>query len=214
MNKRTQLRGNLNYANVVSTICLFLLLGGGAAFAASHLPKNSVGTKQLKNGAVTTQKIAKAAQTAFAGKQGPPGPKGDAGPVGPSSILSLTKNSPTDLSETGQTSTNIATLTGIPAGKYLITAELSIVNFGPPDYLRCNLRVGTTVYPGATVSAGDTGPNLPVGHLTTSAPVDLADTTNATLQCSHDGNGIKPYVDPGLHINAIRTGDLVTQTAP
>ncbi|MBS1861108.1 MAG: hypothetical protein JSS68_05285, partial [Actinobacteria bacterium] len=44
-------RPRLTYANVVSTICLFLLLGG-AAWAASSLPRNSVGTRQLKNGAV------------------------------------------------------------------------------------------------------------------------------------------------------------------
>lgn len=52
------LRDRLTYANVVSTLCLFLLLGGGAAYAASRLPKNSVGTKQLKKGAVTGQKVA------------------------------------------------------------------------------------------------------------------------------------------------------------
>ena len=40
-----RLAGKLTYANVISTICLFLLLGGGAAFAASqiHLGKNAVG---------------------------------------------------------------------------------------------------------------------------------------------------------------------------
>lgn len=53
-----KLRGNLTYANVVSTLCLFLLLGGGA-YAAIKLPKNSVGTKQIKNGAVTGIKIRK-----------------------------------------------------------------------------------------------------------------------------------------------------------
>ncbi len=47
----------LTYANVVSTLCLFLLLGGGAAFAASHLAKNSIGTRQLKKNSVTTAKI-------------------------------------------------------------------------------------------------------------------------------------------------------------
>ncbi len=48
----------LSYANVVSTICLFLLLGGGATYAATRiLPKNSVGTKQLKKGAVTAAKV-------------------------------------------------------------------------------------------------------------------------------------------------------------
>jgi hypothetical protein len=51
------MRPKLTYANVISTICLFLLLGGGAAYAASHLGKNSVGTKQLKNNAVTTAKL-------------------------------------------------------------------------------------------------------------------------------------------------------------
>ena len=52
-----KLREKLTYANVVSTLCLFLLLGGGA-YAATKLPKNSVGSKQLKNGAVTGQKVA------------------------------------------------------------------------------------------------------------------------------------------------------------
>ena len=47
----------LTYSNVVSTICLFLLLGGGAAFAASKLGKNTVGPKQLKKNSVTGAKI-------------------------------------------------------------------------------------------------------------------------------------------------------------
>lgn len=77
MNKRTKLRGKLNYANVVSTICLFLLLGGGAAFAASQLPKNSVGTKQLKNRAVTPPKVSPAVLALLKGE------KGDRGEIGP-----------------------------------------------------------------------------------------------------------------------------------
>jgi hypothetical protein len=52
-----RITSRLTYANVVSTICLFLLLGGGAAWAATSLPKNSVGTKQLKKGAVTGAKV-------------------------------------------------------------------------------------------------------------------------------------------------------------
>jgi hypothetical protein len=52
-----QIRKRLTYANVMSSLAVFLLLGGGAAFAATKLAKNSVGTKQLKNNAVTTKKI-------------------------------------------------------------------------------------------------------------------------------------------------------------
>ena len=47
-------------AFVVSLIALFVALGG-TSYAAIHLPKNSVGTKQLKNNAVVTKKIKNAA---------------------------------------------------------------------------------------------------------------------------------------------------------
>ena len=60
-----QIRSRLTYANVMSSIAVFLVLGGGAALAAKHvLPKNSVGTKQLKANAVTVKKLKKNAVTA------------------------------------------------------------------------------------------------------------------------------------------------------
>jgi hypothetical protein len=58
-----KLRGKLTYANVVSTLALFLVLSGGAAYAASHLGRNSVGAKQLKTNAVSTAKIKNEAVT-------------------------------------------------------------------------------------------------------------------------------------------------------
>lgn len=51
------IRRHLSYANVVSTIALFLVLGGATAFAAKELARNSVETKQLKSSAVTGPKI-------------------------------------------------------------------------------------------------------------------------------------------------------------
>jgi hypothetical protein len=50
------MRRHLTYANVVSTICLFLLLGG-VAYAGTQLAKGSVGTNQLKAEAVTKGKL-------------------------------------------------------------------------------------------------------------------------------------------------------------
>ena len=85
-----RLRGHLTYANVVSTLCLFLVLGGGAAYAVTTvLPKNSVGTKQLKKGAVTPAKLSEASKATLTGPegprgaQGPPGQEGRRGPEGP-----------------------------------------------------------------------------------------------------------------------------------
>jgi hypothetical protein len=49
------MRPKLTFANVMSCLALFVALGGLAV--AAGLPKNSVGTKQLKKNAVTTVKI-------------------------------------------------------------------------------------------------------------------------------------------------------------
>jgi hypothetical protein len=58
-----RLRSKLTYANVIATLALFLVVAGGSALAASHLAKNSVGTKQIKNNAITTAKIKNGAIT-------------------------------------------------------------------------------------------------------------------------------------------------------
>jgi hypothetical protein len=50
------IRDRLTYANVVSTLCLFLLLGGGA-YAAFSLPRNSVKSRNIVNGQVKTDDI-------------------------------------------------------------------------------------------------------------------------------------------------------------
>jgi hypothetical protein len=50
------IRERLTYSNVVSTLALFLVLCGGAAYAAK-VAKKSVGPSQLKANAVTTAKI-------------------------------------------------------------------------------------------------------------------------------------------------------------
>jgi hypothetical protein len=88
--------GTPSPAYVISLIALFVALGG-TTYAATSLPKGSVGTPQLKKGAVTKTKInqktlsalkgQRGAQgatgaTGAAGQPGPPGPKGDTGSAG------------------------------------------------------------------------------------------------------------------------------------
>ncbi len=65
-----QIRKRLTYANVMSSLAVFLILGGATALAAGKLGKNSVGTKQIKNNAVTTAKIKKGAVTGAKVKNG------------------------------------------------------------------------------------------------------------------------------------------------
>ena len=64
----TRIRKRLTYANVMSSIAVFLVLGGATAFAASkigsnQLKANSVTTGKIKKNAVTTAKIKNGAVT-------------------------------------------------------------------------------------------------------------------------------------------------------
>jgi hypothetical protein len=106
---RRSLRRHVNYANVMATVAVFVALGGGA-YAATVLPRDSVGREQLRSHAVsrselavravTTRKIDRQAVTMSRlsdgvrarmdrnarGLPGAQGPKGDAGPAGANAL--------------------------------------------------------------------------------------------------------------------------------
>ena len=65
-----QIRKRLTYANVMSTLAVFLALGISGAYAAEKLAKDSVGAKQLKKGAVTAAKLKAGAVTTAKIKNG------------------------------------------------------------------------------------------------------------------------------------------------
>jgi hypothetical protein len=76
----------LSYGNVMSSLALFLAVGG-VSFAATTLPNNSVGTAQLRGGAINSSKVADHSLRAadFASGQlvrGPRGPRGHRGRPG------------------------------------------------------------------------------------------------------------------------------------
>jgi hypothetical protein len=59
---------------------------GGGAWAATKLQKNSVGSKQIKDGAVALKDISKDARAALAGQNGAPGAPGAPGANGTSIV--------------------------------------------------------------------------------------------------------------------------------
>lgn len=92
------LKSHLTYANVMSSIAVFFVLGG-VSYAAATLPRNSVGTKQLRRNSVTHSKLTNGSvgrkelrrqsvtHGSLAGdvrselaRAGAPGPQGPAGP--------------------------------------------------------------------------------------------------------------------------------------
>jgi hypothetical protein len=91
-----RLRERLTYANTMSTLAVFIALGGTSAWAATTLARNSVGSAQIRTGAVASSEIhnnsvrsadirdrsialrdlAPSTRTALRGAQGPAGPAG------------------------------------------------------------------------------------------------------------------------------------------
>jgi hypothetical protein len=86
-----RLTSRLTYANVTSTLALFVALGG-SSYGALNLPRNSVGSKQIRTAAVGSRQIkdsslevkdlSVAARKAMRGAAGPAGPAGPTGPAG------------------------------------------------------------------------------------------------------------------------------------
>jgi hypothetical protein len=81
-----RIRRHMTFGNVVAVMALFIALGG-TGYAALKLPKNSVGSKQIKKNAVSSSKVKNgslkkgdfASGQIPAGAVGPTGAKGDQG---------------------------------------------------------------------------------------------------------------------------------------
>jgi hypothetical protein len=81
---------HLTYANVMATIAVFGVLAGGGAWAASQIARDSVGTKHLRDGSVTSKKVRDGTllEADFAGDL-PAGDRGPTGPAGPTGARGL-----------------------------------------------------------------------------------------------------------------------------
>jgi hypothetical protein len=174
------LRRHLTYANVVASLALFLALGG-AAFAATQLPRNSVGTGQLKPEAVTAGKIAKKTRGQLKGDRGSTGPQGPTGKTGAKGAAGA-KGATGAKGDTGARGPAGADGTGpafeaftgakaigpasppllsqaLGAGAYVITADVTATNTsGEPGGIpiECTLVAGSNVSVGAaTLGQGE-----------------------------------------------------------
>lgn len=93
-----RLLSHLSYANVVATLALVLAVTGGA-YAASQLPKNSVGSKQVKDSSLKAKDF-KPGQLPT-GTTGPQGPQGRDGAPGPTLTVTGSKSAPGSIVPTG-----------------------------------------------------------------------------------------------------------------
>ena len=107
--KLSDIKNHLTFSNVIAVLALFIALGG-VSYAAVNLPKNSVGSKQIKNNAVNSSKVKNRSLLANDFKLGqlPRGAVGPTGAVGTDGQNGVTGTSGQDgitgqTGETGQT---------------------------------------------------------------------------------------------------------------
>jgi hypothetical protein len=204
----------LSYANVMSTIAVFLALGGTSYAVA----RNSVGTKQLRNSAVTSGKIRNAtiqrkdlSPSARGGSRGPRGPvgvQGTAGARGPSD--GYTDGGP---AMTLPTSANaelvVAQIDGLPAGSYVLTADAQIGDFvNPGSIVSCDIRVNGQAVGGSSVVVGAGSGSSRVSVSSQMAGVTQDAVFRATLQCRTDQALGQPPGVMNQHLAAVRVETL------
>jgi hypothetical protein len=94
----------------IGLLALFVALGG-TSYAAAKLPRNSVGTAQIKNHAVTTAKLSTSTVKALKGAKGAPGATGATGATGAAGAKG-DPGAPATLSAGVSANSNTAGLTG------------------------------------------------------------------------------------------------------
>ena len=152
----SRFRSGLTYANVMATVAVFLSLGGGAD-AALKLPKNSVGSQQLKKNAVRSSKVKNRSLLAKDFKKGqvPKGPTGPRGVAGSPGTSVFSASIPSGRTVTG--SWGAAGDPGDPASGGFLEVGVSLPVKAPAPLEDVNMGVGqpnaSSPDPGCTGSA-------------------------------------------------------------
>jgi hypothetical protein len=185
-------RPRLTYANVTSSVALFLALGG-TGYAVTQLPRNSVGTRQLKSNAVTSTKIRPGAvqrsdiapSARGGGSRGPRGPEGPAGPTGPSETVQVAKAEAAAIPAGAGGTATLATVTLAP-GAWVFNAQTRVVSEGGSDHVDCFITtaVGERLGEG-TVRIGNAAGETNAASIPTQIAVSPTTATQFAYVCTH-----------------------------
>jgi len=200
----------LTYANVMSTIAVFLALGG----TSYALARNSVGNRELKASSVTSGKIRNGtiakkdiAPAARGGARGPRGPEGAAGAMGARGPSEAWVARTPSLALSGQANvpTVVGKLDNLPAGDYVLSSGAQIVDFSNPgEIVSCDIRVNGQTVAGSAVVAG-IGPGSARSSLAaTTVAVTQASPFSATVECRVDQPLATPPSVHDHHLEALR----------
>ena len=196
-------------ATVISFIALTVAMGG-TGYAAISIPKESVGTAQLRNAAVTRQKIAPNTLRTLMGARGPAGATGPPGATGPAGQQGATglpgpEGSPGPTSGTSAGSVEELSSTGFtPFGSSgtvtLPAAGKVLVEVSGFYFIQCSAAGSCS----ATVSGFVDGTAVPGAHENLNAAANSGGAAEIAV------SGIVINVPAGTHTIQLETKDSAT----
>ena len=196
----------LTYSNVVASLALFVALGG-TSYAVS---RNSVGTKELKDDAVTSRKIRDGSVSAReladdARIAGPRGPRGAVGPQGgegqrgiagaqgergPSNTIVTALAANQTLPGTAFQTREVRRIENVPAGAWRLSFSANAYSGTPlARYAVCALKVNGDTRGVSSAVVGIAAQAVQEVGVPIEVAVSQPAAFNATVDCHQDQNG-------------------------
>ena len=121
-------------------------------------------------------------------------------------VVQVQTSAAVDLSDTGGVQMQVESLV-LSAGSWTITSNLTAIDFGSGDFVRCHLQAGATdIDGGATVFLADR-----VAGIVNAGTVVASKKVTIGLFCDHDKNAHATnqfYIDSGATITAVEGGPI------
>jgi hypothetical protein len=203
----------VTYANVMASVAVFVVLGGGAyAASTTMVPRHSVGTAQIKPRSVTLTRLSKGVRTRLnqhtaesgngtgvgpggpAGPQGDPGTPGATGPQGPGGPAGapgtrMVQTTGSDVADVN--GATVASLSVPDNGVTILFGSVTLLNDGPD-----HVSGGCVLFNGSRQLQAGNGFDLDPGDSGTFSLPGLDEirdsATPVTMQCGYSGTGPVP----------------------
>jgi hypothetical protein len=203
----------LTYANVMSSLGVFLALGGTSYAVA----RNSIGNRELKNSAETSGKIrngtilrkdlSRSVAHATGGSRGPRGPQGIQGVPGARGASDGYVDGGPEVALPGQANVavTVARIDSLPAGDYVMSSQAQIGDFtNAGSIVSCDIRVNGQPVGGSSVVVGVNPGSTRAGVSSQLAAVTQNVPFTATLECRDDQSLGQPPTVANYHLAAVR----------